>query len=166
MKMFVSAVGAAFALGACAPQQAATGADAASVEAGRHLVLVGACNDCHTPGYAEANGAVPEAQWLTGTPVGFRGPWGVSYPANLRNVVAAMSEDEWAQSLKARTGLPPMPWGALNAMDETELRSLYRFIKSLGPGGEDMPTALPPGEPVRTPTFWFVPLAPGERSPP
>ena len=51
---------------------------------GRYLVWVGGCNDCHTPGFPEAAGNIPEEQWLTGNPVGFQGPWGTNYPKNLR----------------------------------------------------------------------------------
>lgn len=156
-------------LAACAPQAqtpAPAAAPEASVALGRHLVLIGGCNDCHTPGYAESNGAAPaEAMWLAGAPVGYRGPWGVSFPSNLRLTVDGMSEDDWAASLKTRVGLPPMPWASLRAMDEVELRSLYRYIKSLGPAGQTVPGAIPPGAPINAPSFYFVPLAPGERSP-
>src|SRR4051794_39593567 len=51
---------------------------------GKYLVQIGGCNDCHTAGYAQNGGQTPTTDWLTGLPVGFRGPWGTSYPANLR----------------------------------------------------------------------------------
>ena len=38
----------------------------ADVQRGRYLVQIGGCNDCHTPGYANANGKVDEKLWLTG----------------------------------------------------------------------------------------------------
>ncbi len=31
------------------------------VERGRYLSIIGGCNDCHTPGYLEKSGAVPES---------------------------------------------------------------------------------------------------------
>ena len=46
------------------------------VEAGRYIVKIAACNDCHTPGFFEKGMEVPESEWLTGVPVGWRGPWG------------------------------------------------------------------------------------------
>ena len=52
-----------------------------SIERGRYVVKIGGCNDCHTPGYVQANGAVPEATWLIGDTLGYRGPWGTSTPA-------------------------------------------------------------------------------------
>ena len=32
----------------------------------------------HTAGYAASDGAVPEADWLTGDALGWRGPWGTT----------------------------------------------------------------------------------------
>ena len=55
-----------------------------SLDRGRYLVKIAGCNDCHTTGYAEAGGKIPEKQWLTGDQLGFRGPWGTTYPINLR----------------------------------------------------------------------------------
>ena len=43
------------------------------VERGRYLVRITGCNDCHTAGYAPSGGKVPEAQWLTGDALGWRG---------------------------------------------------------------------------------------------
>ncbi len=63
-----------------------------SVAHGRYLVSIAGCHDCHTPGYAQTGGHAPPANWLTGSPVGFQGPWGVSYPANLRLTVRSMTE--------------------------------------------------------------------------
>ncbi|HSF56188.1 MAG TPA: hypothetical protein VLA71_20700 [Algoriphagus sp.] len=76
---------------------------------GEHLVLIGGCNDCHTPKIITPEGAVllDSALWLSGHPAGspsfevdrkameskglvvtqvfteWVGPWGVSYAANL-----------------------------------------------------------------------------------
>ena len=57
---------------------------------GRYLVVLGGCNDCHTPGYAASGGATPEAQWLLGDALGYLGPWGTTYPSNLRSYFAAL----------------------------------------------------------------------------
>lgn len=127
------------------------------VEAGRYLVLVGGCNDCHTPGFLENGLSVPEAQWLTGLPIGFRGPWGTSYPVNLRLSVAQYPEDAWVNMLHTRHTLPPMPWHAVNSMSEQDVRALYAYITSLGEGGMPAPQAVPPGEEPTTPYFDFVP---------
>jgi mono/diheme cytochrome c family protein len=129
---------------------------APSVARGRYLVRIGGCNDCHTPGYGELGGHMPDAQWLTGSDVGFRGPWGISYPSNLRLTVQHIDEEQWLVFARSRR-LPPMPWFSLDAMSENDLRSIYRFIHFLGPKGATAPTALPPGQQSATPFIPFVP---------
>ena len=138
--------------------QVAGGTD---VEKGRYLVLIGGCNDCHTDGYLPANGEVPEAQWLLGSLVGFRGPWGTTYASNLRLLAGAYTEDQWVDLLLTRTSLPPMPWMNINQMAEADMRAMYRYIVSLGGAGEIMPTALPPGEDPTTPYVSLEPVIPG-----
>jgi mono/diheme cytochrome c family protein len=54
------------------------------IDRGRYLVGFGSCNDCHTSGWRESDGSVPVSQWMVGTKIGYRGPWGTSYPANVR----------------------------------------------------------------------------------
>lgn len=46
------------------------------IEKGRRLVRIAGCNDCHTPGYSQMEGNLPEKDWLLGSDVGFKGPWG------------------------------------------------------------------------------------------
>lgn len=138
---------------------AAIAADPAAVERGRYLVSIAGCNDCHTDGYMETDGQVPEPQWLTGAAVGFSGPWGVSYPANLRLVAAKLEEDGWLVRVR-QGGLPPMPWPSLRAMSEADLVAIYDYLRHLGPAGEPAPRALAPGQPIATPHFVFVPQPP------
>ena len=38
-------------------------------EAGRYIVEIAGCNDCHTDGYMETNGQIPESEWLKGSAV-------------------------------------------------------------------------------------------------
>jgi mono/diheme cytochrome c family protein len=137
----------------------APGVAAPDLSRGRYLVQITGCNDCHTARYAERGGQVDEAEWLTGVPVGFRGPWGVSYAGNLRRTVQNMSEDQWLRFARAPR-LPPMPWFALRDMRDTDLRDLYRYIRSLPLRGDAMPTAVAPGGPVSTPVIDFVPRPP------
>ena len=135
---------------------AAMPADATSVARGRYLVSTSGCNDCHTAGYAETGGKTPQADWLTGLPVGFRGPWGVSYPANLRLTVQSVTETEWLRFARVER-LPPMPWFSLRDMSDDDLRSVYRFIRTLGPKGVRMPAAVGPNADVSTPFIQFTP---------
>ena len=130
---------------------------AAAVEAGRYLVVVGGCNDCHTPGYGATGGKVPESFWLVGSPVGFRGPWGTTYASNLRLFAKDMSADDWVTVCKARNDKPPMPWSQLHGMSEPDLRAVHAYIKSLPPTGPATPEYVPPGKEPATPWMDFVP---------
>lgn len=125
------------------------------IERGRYLIKIGSCNDCHTAGFPQSNGQMPEKEWLTGGDVGYRGPWGTTYPTNLRLSMNAMGEDEWvkmAQTLRTR---PPMPWFALHAFEKDDLRAIYRFVRHLGPAGKPAPAALPPGAAPNGPAILF-----------
>lgn len=119
---------------------------ATDIEAGRYVALIGGCNDCHTPLYAQTGGAQPaEAEWLKGSTEGHSGPWGTTYGKNLRLTVADHTEDEWVQLLSTGSSLPPMPWPSVRAMSEADKRALYRYIASLpGDRGEPSPAPLPP----------------------
>jgi mono/diheme cytochrome c family protein len=136
---------------------AASAADrSAEVERGRYLVTIGGCNDCHTPGGMEQGPAVPEKDWLTGVPVGYQGPWGTSYAANLRLVINSMSEAEWLTHARQQR-LPPMPWYNLKVMTDDDLKAVYAFVRSLGSAGVAAPAYVAPGGTVTTPYFVFVP---------
>ena len=102
-------------------------------ERGRYLVKIAGCNDCHTPGYAETGGTIPEKDWLTGGGMGWRGPWGTTYASNLRLYMPLFSEDQWVRIAHTAQFRPPMPWFALHDMSEQDLRAIHRFIKSFGP---------------------------------
>lgn len=135
------------------------------VQAGRYLAIVGGCNDCHTHGYLQSEGNVPEEEWLTGSSLGWRGPWGTTYSSNLRLRVQALTEDQWVEQLHTRQAMPPMPWMNVNQMSERDARSLYRYIQHLGPAGEPAPRAVPPGQEPSTPYISLEPrnLPPGAR---
>jgi mono/diheme cytochrome c family protein len=129
--------------------------DKQSIERGRYLSAIAGCNDCHTPGYLLSDGQVDEALWLTGDNFGWRGPWGTTYPPNLRLVVDPLTEDQWVAKARTLRSRPPMPWYTLNQMAEADLRDLYRFIKGLGPVGEPAPAYVPPGQEPATPYALF-----------
>jgi len=148
----------------CVQQDAPSGVDtephvaaSSQIEAGRYLTIVAGCNDCHTGGYLFSEGQVPEDQWLLGWSMGFRGPWGTTYPPNLRLVVDEKTEDEWVTILHTRTALPPMPWMNLNKMSEDDARALYAYISSLGAAGDVMPNPVPPDQEPEGPYILMVP---------
>ena len=143
------------------PQTTSPKVSAASdIDAGRYIVTVGGCNDCHTPNWFETDGAVPESQWLVGSPIGWRGPWGTPYASNLRLFVQDLSEDAFVQTLATRKARPPMPWMNMNRLSAADARQLYRFIRSLGAAGERMPLAIAPGVEPATAYFALEPVLP------
>jgi mono/diheme cytochrome c family protein len=127
----------------------------ASVDRGRYIVKIGGCNDCHTPGFAETNGQLDEQKWLTGDKLGWQGPWGTTFAINLRQFVGGMTEDQWVQVTRNSQAKPPMPTWVFRDLTETDLRSLYRYIRSLGVAGETAPTYVPPGQVTKFPTVKF-----------
>jgi mono/diheme cytochrome c family protein len=126
-----------------------------SIARGRYLVEIGGCNDCHTAGFAMSGGRVPEKQWLMGDQLGWNGPWGTTYAPNLRLSLAKMSEAQWLKFAKETELRPPMPWWSLRAMSNSDLRSLYRYVKTLQPLGEPSQAYLPPGQEAKGPVVKF-----------
>ena len=127
----------------------------AQVERGRYLVQITGCNDCHTAGYAMSGGKVPESQWLTGDSLGWRGPWGTTYPVNLRLYMRDLTEAAWVQRAKTVQTRPPMPWFNLHDMTEQDLKAIYRYVTALGPAGSHAPIFVPPGKEPNTPYVQF-----------
>ncbi|OQW31776.1 MAG: cytochrome C [Nitrospira sp. SG-bin1] len=115
----------------------------------RYVITIAGCNDCHTTGYAEAGGKIPEKDWLKGDSMGWRGPWGTTYASNLRLYMHNLSEDQWIKVSRSVEFRPPMPWFVLRVMTEQDLRAIYRFIRNLGPAGEPAPAYVPPDQEPR-----------------
>lgn len=159
---FAGAFGAAFAASSAA-MAAGKGAGKADplVARGKYVVTIGGCNDCHTPGYAENEGKVPESVWLTGDKLGWRGPWGTTYAANLRNYMQQYTEAQWIAKAKHLTARPPMPAFNVRQMTDTDLKAVYRFIRSLGAAGNDAPAYVPPDKTPNPPYVSFPSPPPG-----
>lgn len=137
----IGAFGTAFALSSAA---LAGGKGDPLVARGRYVVTIAGCNDCHTAGYASSDGKVPEKDWLQGDALGWRGPWGTTYPVNLRNYLGKLTEKQWVTKAKKLEARPPMPAVNVRAMTEQDLKAVYRFVKSLGPAGSEAPDYFPP----------------------
>lgn len=135
--------------------EASKGSDKASLDRGRYIAKIAGCNDCHTPGYAESGGKTPERDWLMGDGLGWKGPWGTTYPSNLRLVLGKLTEDQWVQLAHTAQYRPPMPWFALRDMSEQDLRAFHRFVRSLGPAGQPAPAYVPPGQAPAGPVVSF-----------
>lgn len=134
--------------------QASAGDD--DIRHGRYLIQISGCNDCHTAGFMQNDGKVAEGDWLTGDAMGWQGPWGTTYPANLRLLAHSVDEDTWVA--RARLPMrPPMPAPSLRAMSDADLRAVYRYVKSLGAKGQAAPAYVPPGGKVATPYLDLTP---------
>lgn len=142
---------------ALSPLTAAAAPGDVSVERGLQVSIFGGCNDCHTEGYNESAGKIDPAKALRGTAIGWQGPWGTTYPSNIVLKLQDMSEDAFVEYAKSFTALPPMPFYNVHAMDESDLRSFYLYVKSLGEAGQAMPDALPPGVEPKTPYYVAAP---------
>ena len=142
---------------ASASSSAPAAAHAADVVArGEYLIRTAGCNDCHTAGYPESQGKMETSQWLMGSRVGFKGPWGTTYAANLRLVIVGMDEAQWLTYTANLRTRPVMPDFNVRAMNEDDRRAIFHFIKSLGPAGEPAPVYLPPGQKPPLPYYELV----------
>ncbi len=132
-------------------------AEEPSVERGLYVSIIGGCHDCHTAGYSESGGKIDPLVALKGSPVGFQGPWGTSYPTNLRLSVSDITVEGFASYLRTIETNPPMPWYKLRAMSDDDQKSLYLYIRSLGEAGDPAPTFVPTGNRVLTPYIILSP---------
>ena len=98
------------------------------IERGRYLVKTAGCNDCHTHGYAEAAGTLDEKHWLTGSGLGWRGPWRTTYASNLRIVAQGLTEEQWLRHARVERR-PPMPWFNLRDMSDRDVTSIYAVLE-------------------------------------
>jgi hypothetical protein len=146
---------AGLALQGLAPASAATSAEKAAIERGRYVVRVAGCTDCHPPGYLAATGKIDEKLWLTGDALGWRGPWGTTYPINLRLYMAGLTQQQWLDKVKTMQPRPPMPFFNVQAMTVQDQKAVYQFIRSLGPGGQNAPAWVPPDKAPPPPFVQF-----------
>lgn len=119
------------------------------VARGRYLVVAAACNDCHTPHWRDSGGNVPVGNWMVGNSIGLRENWGTDYPANVRLLFAHMTESEWLFEVHTRGGR--MQWHDLRRLTLDDQRSIFRFIRALGPKGTQAPDSLPADRQPNTP---------------
>jgi mono/diheme cytochrome c family protein len=130
------------------------------VAAGKYLVTIGGCNDCHTAGWRGTPDGVPADRLLTGNPVGYQGPWGVTYAVNLRTYIHSMTVAKWIETARTLKARPPMPNYNLMSMSDADLRAVYAYIHALGPAGAPAPDSLQPGQTATGPVVVMVPQAP------
>jgi len=154
----VALILAALALSCAGTQTAQAPAPAAmtheqKVARGEYLTTIMGCNDCHTPG--TFYGAPDFTRKLSGTELGWIGPWGTSYPRNLtpdmETGIGKWSEDDIVKTI--RTGqradgtpvLPPMPWPMYTNLSDDDAYSIAAYLKTLPAISHHVPDKLPPG---------------------
>jgi mono/diheme cytochrome c family protein len=138
---------------------------AAQVERGRYLVTVMGCGDCHTPG--TFYGAADHARMLSGSELGWRGPWGVTFARNLtpdqETGLGYWSEDEIVKAFRSGVKndgspvLPPMPWQDFAALTDADAHAIAAYLMSLPPVKHKVPDLLPPGKPYTGAVIEFPP---------
>jgi len=150
----------------CTTQQPAAGMTAAEKLArGEQLSWTSGCNDCHTPG--SLYGAPDTTRMLSGSELGWEGPWGVTYPRNLTPDMAtgigSWSEADIVAAIRAGHRpdkspiLPPMPWTTFAYLSDEDAFALAAFIKSLPPIAHKLPDRVPPGGKATGPRLTFPP---------
>lgn len=135
---------------------AETPATANSIRHGEFLINYGGCQDCHTPGWAEHGGQAPKDVLLTGGAMNFQGPWGTTYPANLRLYVQTLDVKQWIANLRALKTRPAMPFWIFRYLSDQDLSDMYAYIHSLGPAGKPAHAWVPPGQSAPAPYFKLV----------
>ncbi|HZI88914.1 MAG TPA: c-type cytochrome [Candidatus Polarisedimenticolia bacterium] len=147
---------------------------------GKYLVQITGCNDCHTPGYFY--GAPDTTRLLSGSELGWKGPWGVSYARNL-TPDPSTGIGPWTESdivTAVRTGkrpdgrqlMPPMPWPDFAALTDEDAGAIAKYLKSIPPVTHKVPDILgPDAAPTGSimafppPSAWDAPRAPGAGAP-
>ena len=135
-------------------------AAAGSAARGAQLVMLGGCNDCHTP--KVQNGAPDMTRMLSGHPqnaplapdviggvsanmllTAWRGPWGVSLSRNLtpdrETGIGSWTLADFKKTI--RTGvnpkgevlMPPMPIGELQNLPDQDLNAIYAYLRTIKP---------------------------------
>jgi mono/diheme cytochrome c family protein len=157
----------ALAIASCSgPAQQASTQEAAfdSVAHGRYLTAIMSCNDCHTPG--TLFGAPDTTRLLSGSEVGWQGPWGVSYARNLTpdslTGIGTWTSEQIVNAL--RTGqrpdgshilLPPMPWPMYTGLTDKDAYCIAAYMKSIPAVSHKVPDIVPPGQKVKGPVIPF-----------
>lgn len=128
-------------------------AGAAALSRGEYLTLTMGCNDCHTPG--ALFGGPDFARKLSGSDVGWRGPWGVSFAANLTSdPETGIGQWTEAELIRAfRTGvkrdgspvLPPMPWQSLSVLTDADAHAIAAYLKHVPAVKHAVHASVPPG---------------------
>lgn len=155
--------------------------DAEIIAKGEYLVGIMGCNDCHSPKrFGEMGPEVIPELLLSGYPAdrpiedmnselvakGFsvfypdltaaRGPWGLTFAANLTpdaTGIGSWTEEQFKIALtqgkykgleNARMLLPPMPWVNYKDMTDEDIHAIFSYLKSINPVENIVPQPIAP----------------------
>lgn len=106
---------------------------------GKMLVHATGCVDCHTPG--SFYGAPDTTRMLSGSDIGWQGPWGTTYARNLtpdmehgigswteEQIVTAFTEGRRPDGSPV---LPPMPWTSFAHLPDEDAAAIAAYLKSI-----------------------------------
>ena len=135
------------------------------VQRGEMVSYVAGCHDCHTPG--TLYGAPNFERLLSGSELGWEGPWGVTYSRNLTPDVetglGSWTDDEIVRALRSgvrKDGspiLPPMPWQHLGRMPNEDMTALIAYLRSIPAVKHTAPERVAPGGKAKGPVLSFPP---------
>jgi len=142
------------------------------VQRGEYLVAITGCNDCHTPG--ALFGAPDLKRALSGSELGWRGPWGVSYASNItpdpETGIGTWTDAEIERAL--RSGMkkdgspmaPPMPWPDFARLSPEDMAAMIAYLKTVPAVKHKNLVPVPPGQAAAgsiiafpAPSAWDVP---------
>jgi mono/diheme cytochrome c family protein len=139
---------------AAKPAASSQARQAKVIERGEYLATVMGCNDCHTPG--ALYGDPDFSRRLSGSEVGWKGPWGVTYPRNLTpDLETGLGYWKELDIVDAvRTGhrpdgsvlLPPMPWQTYSRLTDPDAHAIAAYLMSLPIIEHKVPDRVPPGQ--------------------
>jgi mono/diheme cytochrome c family protein len=128
---------------------------------GRRITYTSGCMDCHTPG--TFYNAPDTTRLLSGSELGWTGPWGTTYPRNLTpdSTTGIGSWTEEQIVIAVREGrrpdgspiLPPMPWPVYSHMTDEDAYALAAYLKSIPPVVHQVPAVDKPGAKPSRPSF-------------
>jgi mono/diheme cytochrome c family protein len=135
------------------------------VQRGQYLATIVGCHDCHTPGYLY--GAPDMNRALSGSELGWKGPWGVSYAANLTpdsaTGLGSWTDEEILRALQNGVDkdgspiAPPMPWPDFAHLTHPDAMAIVAYLRSLPAVSHHVPERVPPGVASHTPALVFPP---------
>jgi mono/diheme cytochrome c family protein len=152
-----------------------TTAKAKLIARGRYLTTVMNCNDCHTPGFLF--GAPDFERQLSGSELGWKGPWGISFARNLtpdkETGLGTWTKEQIITAFRSgrrpdgRVLNPPMPWQNFASMTDGDADAVATFLMSLPPISHKNVEPVPPGQDYTgsvlvfpAPSAWDAPRTP------